>query len=496
MFKFKISKHSFLLSGLLVINIITMSLMKIFFNTYDQFVANLILAFFSSIIQLILYFKIDNRYFFFQLPVVPIIVYFFISSIFPLTYYELFIDDIDIYYQYTVLSQNYYQYLTFVIQLTSVSSLLIGISYYSNLALKFSEYFKMKIKHLIPQKDTFVNKKVVLFLIIISLLSKFLAIKLGVFGFLGDDINLNPNIKYAQLLNFLGTLGFGALFFAWYLKFIKKSISIQIVFLAFLIELTFGFLSGMKNQVLKVALVPIIVSYIYNKRINPVYIVSAFLFFYLAFRIIEPMRLIRLTGANYNTQSISSYFHSLKKAVEIGDEFAKENTTTIWDWAVKRVDIASFSAGIISYSQNKTLNKESDPSFTSNMVLFPFYLYIPRAIWKNKPTFDYGVWTSRTVYEKYDTLSSSAVGIIGLLYISGGVFFIVFYMLIIGLIGKIFTTLFLFNDNILSKAIYLTIVYSFANLDILAIFNNFFRETPIILIIIFLIQKKNAKLII
>src|SRR3546814_15261390 len=74
---------------------------------------------------------------------------------------------------------------------------------------------------------------------------------------------------------------------------------------------------------------------------------------------------------------------------------------------------------ISDWSSDVCSSDLGSPTFLTNIALSPAYAFIPRVIWKEKPSGDLGLWYTHVVMG-LGSYSSTAMGPVTYLYFAGG----------------------------------------------------------------------------
>ena len=145
------------------------------------------------------------------------------------------------------------------------------------------------------------------------------------------------------------------------------------------------------------------------------------------------------------------------------------------------------------------LNREIEkPRFLESILISPIAAIIPRIIWENKPYNIEGVWATNVIFRHYclrnkisseectEQTGSTAMSSFIYLYLAGGYFMVFFFYFLLGFIQNIIYNLF-------TPGKFLAPTYKISIIDsaVYGIISFFFREFIILLILQYLIFKKN-----
>lgn len=463
------------------------------FYVKDLFIPKTLLIIYTSILVLYLSIEIalarvmDKEYYLFN-PAVLASFFTFILGFGITNYVYLSKDNFLTDLLFDRLGPEAYKYLSDGMPLVFTGAIGMWMGYHSGLSEHLYQFLTTSIiqvkKYL--RKSYEINFNLVLFFIILSVLSRILAIYLGIFGYAQDPETIVELSAIGLPLNMVGELGKFCLLiisFAYFSSPRNKKYRITFIIIL-LAELFFGILSGLKSGLIFPFVTIFLTYYIINKRIKKTFILYALIATAVAYTIVEPFRILRWYDPNFKSTPgyiINTFTEAYSLSQKIG--FAQsEFTENIFLSAIMRNNYIIEIAKAKEYNDRVGLQND-DPNFKSLLFTAPLLAYVPRLLWPGKPVQNIGQWYTRKVWG-WDGESSTAMTPFGFLYFAGGVPFIVFFFFIIGIMQSS-----LFNFIKLSSAggtiVYLGLISTVVLIDssVNGIFISWMRLFPILLIL-------------
>lgn len=256
-------------------------------------------------------------------------------------------------------------------------------------------------------------------LVVLSLASRLVQIKLGVFGYSGSH---ERQVELGSITQYLGmgaALGSVALVVASLRYFADRSrLSSRLWFAAILaVELGFGALSGFKSQMAIPFVIAGVCSYLESGRLPRLWLAGFVASLVLAYAVIEPFRMERATDPSFEGTSMSEILDTFIAAKT--HESARPEQGSVWIAMLARSTLTYAGSLGVSYRDEHEELPEGSPEFLGNIFLAPAYAFIPRSIWKSKPVGDLGLWYTQVVVGR-DVPSSTAMSPVTYLYFAGG----------------------------------------------------------------------------
>ncbi len=435
-----------------------------------------------GILQLKKRHKNNPDLFLLQMPTLVVLLFLFLQIILPLGYILLFFEDNGAaYFDFTIGEDNYLMHLNKTVSYTNLGMLMfwLGVNFIDK-----KSTFSNSINSVFSFNTKLISNKILLVLYCIGIISRLIQINLDVYGYGLDMEKREANLTYIIPLQLAEQLCTLALFFV-ALQFSSKSKYIYYIFI--FSELFFGIVSGMKFNVIIVGLILLLTEYYKNQKISWKNLTLTLVLTLLAYTIIEPLRMVRRSGNS--EQGITGFIGGIGDAVELSQEISNASSqekSLLINTIIERFEITSNSTKAIIYKNRYGLSKD-DPEFFKHLTFAPFYAVVPRFLWKDKPTLNYGRWFYKTVVWNDNPAilseTSAAIGVIGYLYLAGGIPYILLHMFIMGMLASFFTRTLLVKNNIFKLLLYLSTLQMIIFFDVLGIYNHIFKTLPIMILI-------------
>lgn len=331
--------------------------------------------------------------------------------------------------------------------------------------------------------------KFVWFFLIISIASRIVQIQLGLYGFAGDPESREQYGAVWNILYSIGILGNLVLIVSSTNFFIKGNR--RFLFLvSFATELGFGLLSGMKSEIMLPFFIIGFTYYIAKKRFNKILITFAFVSIVIAYIIVEPFRILRMSDKRFSSDPITIVntiidSYEINKRAKLVDE---QSFDVILLQFLSRLEYTLTTARAIQYKDQVGLDTRAQ-DFRERLLTIPLQAYIPRAIWSDKPLEDSGKWYSVNVWGGTEN-TSVAYSPIGFAYFAGGIIPLIIVFILIGILQKtLFNFLKLGNGGMI---VYFGLLLSVVLIDskVNTIFVAWLRTLPFLYIIQSLFYKK------
>lgn len=393
----------------------------------------------------------------------------------------------DIYY---ILGPEPYKYLNKAMDYISIAAFSMWVGYRMKLGNKF---FNFLTNNAIIKKSFFIRSdilsvKVVIFLLLISIVSRIIQIQFGMYGYAGDFESREIYGSIWNILYMIGTLGTLVLIVS-SLNYFSKGDKKLLFIISFITELGFGLLSGMKSEIMMPFFIIGFTYYIANKKFNKAIISFAVVSIIIAYIIVEPFRILRMTDKRFSSDPIT-IISTLVDGYEMNKrtKLVDQSFDAIMLQFLVRLEYTITAARSIQYEDQVGLDTRAQ-DFRERLLTVPLQAYIPRAIWSDKPLEDSGKWYSVYVWGSVET-SSVAYSPIGFAYFAGGVIPLVIIFILIGILQK---TLFNFlkagSGGII---IYFGLLLSVVLIDskVNTIFVTWLRNLPILFLLQAWIYKK------
>lgn len=424
-------------------------------------------------------------------PVVLASVFTFLLS-FGITNFVYFIPNNYSYnFIYNILGPEPFKFLNKAMDYIILASFFMWFGYRTKMGDKL---FNFLTNNVIIQKSFFqrsdsLKVNVVWFLLIISIISRIVQINLGLYGYAGDPESREEYGGIWNILYLIGSVGSLILVIASF-NYYKKNNKKTLFIFSFLVELSFGLLSGMKSEIMLPFFIIAFTYYLANGRIKKSTIVFAVFAIIIAYIIVEPFRILRMNDKRFTSDPyyifstiIDSY--EMNKRAKLVEQ---QSIDAILFQFFSRLEYTLTTARAIQYKDQVGLDTRAQ-DFKERLLTIPLQAFIPRAIWSDKPVEDSGKWYSINVWGSVET-SSVAYSPIGFAYFTGGIIPLIIIFISIGVLQKtLFNFLKLGSGGII---IYFGLLLSVVLIDskVNTIFVGWLRNIPILLILQAILYKK------
>ncbi len=336
----------------------------------------------------------------------------------------------------------------------------------------------------IVRKDFKPRAGVVLGLVVLSIASRVIELRLGVFGYAPDELQYEATSNIRQYVAMMSAAGQIALALV-ALQFFGSSrtpetgtwlISILIY------EIAIGFLSGFKGAAVTPIVVVGLCQYMQTGQIPRRLIALFVVILFVAYAIIGPFRATlsddkNVRGAGLNEIASILIGIAARSSEDQADEegagtisriLARTNQTYIGSLGIQFADSEPLPAG--------------SPSFLMDIVLAPAYAFVPRALWGGKTEAKHGNWYYNEI------MGVSGVTSVGMspftyLYFAGGVLAVIVGFFIIGVLQRSTAERLLFPGRAGGLFVMLAVFSIFANIDSIfySVFVSLLRQVPLML---------------
>lgn len=292
-----------------------------------------------------------------------------------------------------------------------------------------------------------INVPVALLTTAATLAAILISIRLGVFGYSSDYNDLFSNAEYRQVLSiFQLFLPLNLFLFSFdaFLRWGKGRPTgwrFPLIAVLFFLNVGVGFLSGFKGQV---AFPAVIVAGSYFLALRKLPVIPLLLVIPLlwgAYRVIEPFRALWNSSEHFDGTSLSSITSALATATT-----TNETTIPIVSGvgkAATKVELLSLTAATVETLRNNPEIAADGPDFLNAILLAPVYVLVPRAIWPEKPIYQFGYWYAQTILgDPIGMRNSVGMGPISyFLFIHGSLAVVIGFTFLGGLFRAVFEAL-------------------------------------------------------
>lgn len=394
-------------------------------------------------------------------------------------------------YIYNILGPEPFPYLNKAMNYISLAAFFMWFGYRLKLGNRLFYFLTNNsiIKKSFLKRSDELRINIILFLFLISIIARIIQIQLGLYGFAGDPESREIYGGIWNILYMIGSSGTLILIVS-SLNYFNKGTKKLLFIISFVVELSFGLLSGMKSEIMLPFFIISFTYYIARKRFNKAIISFAIVSIIIAYIIVEPFRILRMTDKRFSSDPITIVStlvdsYEMNKRTKLVDE---QSFDIIILQFLSRLEYTLTTARAIQYKDQVGLDTRAQ-DFKERLLTVPLQAYIPRAIWSDKPLEDSGKWYSVYVWGSVET-SSVAYSPIGFAYFAGGVIPLVIIFILIGILQK---TLFNFlkagSGGII---IYFGLLLSVVLIDskVNTIFVTWLRNLPVLFLLQSWIYKK------
>lgn len=382
-----------------------------------------------------------------------------------------------------------------VMLLVLVGAVMMWLGYWSPMAATLSAWLsKRRWLDRIVRREFTPRIWVLPFLLLVSLISRLIQIRLGVFGYSSSYERLMETASIQQYLNMtegMGKLGLIVAALRYYSPDRPASAKVWIAGL-FAMEVCFGFLSGLKHQV---AIPIVIVGFCKYLRVGHVpwrWIVLLPVALFAAYAVIEPFRAARYEETAFRGTSLTSIVETMvAAAVAEKAETVDVAKAGVALQLLSRLTTTQIASLGIEFADTRPL-PEGSPAFLQDIFLAPFYAVIPRALWESKELSRHGLWYRNEVMGIEGETSAVGMSPFTYLYVAGGGIAVAFGFLVFGIVQRAWAEQFLAPSAAGAMIVFLLGVRVLAVPD--SVFYSsivdFLRIVPIALVLQYVLLKR------
>lgn len=324
--------------------------------------------------------------------------------------------------------------------LVLLGAIAMWLAYWSPFAAGLGRKFqRSRFLDRLLKEDWDYRPDVILTLVLISLLSRLIAIRLGIFGFSSDADRLIETGGISQYISIGQSIGKLALLVVSLRYFSPTGRPLHVAFSFWALlgyEISFGFLSGFKSQVVMPLVIAGVGLYMRQGRLPLKWLVFVPVALMAAYAVIEPFRSARYEDKGFEGTSLAYIAKTMKAA------YSGEGGVT------SSVERPSIGLSILSRTNNLYMGSfgveyadsgfipAGAPNFLTDIFLSPIYAVLPRILFDFKPPGNLGEWYRIEVLGITWGHSSVAMGPFTYLYLSGGTIAVALGLFFIGVIQR------------------------------------------------------------
>ena len=368
------------------------------------------------------------------------------------------------------------------------------LGYWSGIAKKYSSpVFIYKFQKFFLPKTNELKAWALPLLVICSSLARLFAINKGIYGVNATLENLTSADSYSQIIDLIGGLNRLAVVLVamqyYSLDSANSRGKLNWLIGAVVIEVGFGFMSGMKSAIFFPFIIVGICQFRYNKKVPVKWIIFFLIALGVGYAVVEPYRNLRLQESE-DLSSVSSIFSVLESSLSFENEKSDDTDSTFLAIA-SRLNLTYIGSYAIGYADSYTQLPDGSPTFLKDIILAPIYALVPRFIWA-KPNINLGLWYNYAVFGSLTT--SVAFGPFAYLYFAGGYIAVLIFFYLLGIIQRIY---FYVLDPFKRAAGFAALLFLFPiictiDTSIQGIIVGLVRGLPLVLIVLSFLYKKKS----
>lgn len=288
--------------------------------------------------------------------------------------------------------------------------------------------------------------EVMIGMVLLSLASRLIAIRLGVYGYSSDNEQLMAAAGFTQYLSMAEGLGKLALVVAALRYFSPDGCTRGMAFWLWGLlgyEILFGFLSGFKSQVAMPFVIVGICYYLRLGRIPWRWIALVPVALMLAYAVIEPFRVARYADTVFTGTSLSQIATVMMTAASgqggigaAGDDGPGTPLTIL-----ARTNLTYIASMGLEYADRAPMPEDA-PNFLLDIFLAPLYAVLPRGLFEFKPANTLGLWYYNEVMG-VPGFSSVGMSPFTYLYFAGGALAVALGFFFVGIAQRAMAEVFL-----------------------------------------------------
>lgn len=330
----------------------------------------------------------------------------------------------------------------------------------------------------------------------VAFMARLFAMSQGLYGYGGvySAERVAETAAYSQYLALLGELGKLALVIA-ALQYFSPSgarLGARWFWAALVIEIFFGFLSGMKSAVAMPIVIAGIALYLRRGVVAWRWIALTFAVIMVAYVVIEPFRVLRHQEGGALT-SVDATVSVLQRALEVDleDSSGSHGGSTFLS-VLSRVNYSYIGSHGIEFADEYEALPAGSPAFLEDLLLAPLHAVIPRFIWDSKPLGTLGRWYNQVVIGN-DFVNSVGMGPFAYLYFAGGYLAVAVVFFFLGLLQRVLWFRLTPWQSLSGAVIMLVLLGTVANIDsaVNGTIINLIRDGILVLIVMRLVFRSS-----
>lgn len=330
--------------------------------------------------------------------------------------------------------------------LVLVGALAMWLGYWSPLATSLAAWLaKRQWLNRILRREFTPRAGILLLLVLVSLVSRLIQIRLGIFGFSADDDSLIQFASIRQYLSMTEGLGTLALLVASLQYYSPNRPARSKAWLSGLLvyEVFFGFLTGFKSQVVMPLVIVGFCKYLRLRQIPWRWLALLPVAIFAAYAVVEPFRAARYEETGFRSTSLTSIGETaIVAAVTKRNEIVDADQAGTALQVLSRLTTTYIASLGIEFADTQLLPRGS-PAFLQDIFLAPLYAVVPRALWESKEGSRHGLWYRNEIMGIEGETTSVGMSPFTYLYFAGGTFAVAFGFFAIGIVQRTWAERFL-----------------------------------------------------
>ena len=331
-------------------------------------------------------------------------------------------------------------------------------------------------------------------LVLVSLASRLIQIRMGVFGYSADYERLMETASIRQYLSVADGLGSLALSISslWYYGPNPPSRAKAWLVGLIAYEICFGFLSGFKSQVAMPVVIVGSCKYLKLGQVPWRWIALLPVAIVAAYAVIEPFRTARYEETGFRGTSLTSIAQTVVSAAMSEQAAAVDAEQAGTALQILSRSTMTYVASLgIEFADTRPL-PEGSPAFMKDIFLAPLYAVVPRVLWTSKEGLRHGLWYFREVMGVSQGDTSIGMSAFTYLYFAGGGLAVALGFAAVGIIQRAWAQRFLLPGTAGATLVYLIGIRSLAMPDSVfySLIVDLFRIVPAAVVLQYLIFRR------
>lgn len=379
--------------------------------------------------------------------------------------------------------------------LVLLGAIAMWLAYWSPFAAGIGRKFqRSRFLDRLLRKDWNYRLNMMVVLVVVSLASRLIAIRLGVYGYSSDANRLLEASEITQYLSMAEGLGALALVIAALRYFAPTGRTLQVVFWFWGLlgyEMVFGFLSGFKSQVAMPLIITGVCMYMRRGRLPWRWVILVPIAISAAYAVIEPFRVARYQDKAFEGTSLTYIAKTMKEAYTGGSASRSTEQPGATLLFLTRSNYLQVGSLGIEYADRYPV-PDSAPNFLLDIFLAPIYAVLPRGLFEFKPLGNLGAWYRIEVLGIIGGNTSVAMGPFTYLYFAGGGIAVALGFFFIGIIQRAVVDVFLVSPKAGAAIPFLVLLHTLVLIDssYYSIIISLVRYLPIALFLQYLIYRR------